>query len=72
MSAAVSLADRCLDPPENTSRIVGETVVWQGRVSACQWCMPFHGVHTQSLSGPRGLPSASESADKTRTRLIYQ
>ena len=46
MSAAVSLADRCLDPPENTSRVVGETAGCQGRVSACQWCVPFHGVHT--------------------------
>ena len=41
MSAAVSLADRCLDPPENTSRVVGETAGCQGRVSACQWCVPF-------------------------------
>ena len=56
MSAAVSLADRCLDPPENTSRVVGETAGCQGRVSACQWCVPFHGVHTQRLSRPRGLP----------------
>ena len=39
MSAAVSLADRCLDPPENTSRVVGETAGCQGRVLACQ-----HGV----------------------------
>ena len=56
MSAAVSLADRCLDPPENTSRVVGETAGCQGRVSACQWCVPFHGVdgvHTQRLSRPR-------------------
>ena len=43
MSAAVSLADRCLDPPENTSRVVGETAGFQGRVSACRWCvLPFH------------------------------
>lgn len=69
MSAAVSLADRCLDLPENTSRAVGDTAGCQGRVSACQWCGPFHGVHIQSLSRPRGLPSASESVDKTRMRL---
>ena len=56
MSAAVSLADRCLDLPESTSRVVGETAGCQGRVSACQWCVPFHGVHTQRLSRPRGLP----------------
>ena len=72
MSAAVSLADRCLDPPENTSRVVGETAGCQGRVSACQWCVPFHAACTQSLSRPRDLPSASESVDKTRTRLTEQ
>ena len=73
MSAAVSLADRCLDPPENTSRVVGETAGFQGRVSACRWCVPFHAVCTQSLSRPRDLPaSASESVDKTRTRLTEQ
>ena len=69
-SAGVSLADRRPDLPEMTSRIVGETIVWQGRVSACQCCVPFHGMHTQSLSRPRGLPSASESVNKTRMRLI--
>ena len=72
MSAAVSLADRCLDPPENTSRVVGETAGCQGRVSACQWCVPFHGVCVHHVSRPRDLPSASESVDKTRVRLLEQ
>ena len=70
MSAAVSLADRCLDPPENTSRVVGETAGCQGRVSACQWRVPFHGMHTQSCRGRVGVPSASASVHISPMRLI--
>ena len=69
-SAGVSLADRRPDLPEMTSRIVGETAGCQGRVSACQWRVPFHGMHTQSCRGRVGVPSASASVHISPMRLI--